>query len=103
MALNLDERERLIRDLGKKSMMMLRNHGVLTAGKDVPETFTYLYFLMKACEIQVKAQSCGPTRIPSEQAIQTTAEQSQSSGTAFKLTWPALLRLLDSKNPGYGV
>ena len=103
VALNLDERERLIRDLGDKSMMLLRNHGVLTAGKDVPETFTHLYFLMKACEIQVKTLSCGPTWMPSEQAIKTTAEQSQSLGAASKLTWPALLRLLDSKNPGYSV
>ncbi|MBW0148317.1 class II aldolase/adducin family protein [Marinobacter arenosus] len=103
VALNLDERERLIRDLGDKSMMLLRNHGVLTAGQTVPETFTYLYFLMKACEIQVKAQSCGPTWMPSEQAVQTTAEQSQNLGAAAKLTWPALLRLLDSKNPGYAV
>ena len=80
VALNLEERDRLIRDLGNRSMMILRNHGVLTAGKDVPETFTYLYFLMKACEIQVKAQSCGPTHLPSEQAIRTTAEQSQQLG-----------------------
>ncbi|MCK2148278.1 class II aldolase/adducin family protein [Marinobacter alexandrii] len=103
VALNLDERERLISDLGNKSMMLLRNHGVLTAGQTVPETFTYLYFLMKACEIQVKAQSCGPTWMPSEQAVRTTAEQSQNLGAAAKLTWPALLRLLDSKNPGYAV
>ena len=103
VALNLEERDRLIRDLGNRSMMILRNHGVLTAGKDVPETFTYLYFLMKACEIQVKAQSCGPTHLPSEQAIRTTAEQSQQLGMAAKLTWPALIRLLDSKNPGYAV
>ena len=103
VALNHDERERLIRDLGEKSMMLLRNHGVLTAGRDVPETFTYLYFLMKACEIQVKAQSCGPTWMPSEQAVQTTAQQSQDLGAAAKLTWPALMRLLDSKSPGYAV
>ena len=103
VALNLDERERLIRDLGNKSMMMLRNHGVLTVGKDVPETFTFLYFLMKSCEIQVKAQSCGPTHLPSQQAIQTTADQSQALGSASALTWPALVRRLDSKNPGYAV
>ncbi|MBI43620.1 class II aldolase/adducin family protein [uncultured Marinobacter sp.] len=103
VALNLDERERLIRDLGDKSMMLLRNHGVLTAGKDVPVTFTYLYFLMKACEIQVRALACGPTYLPSEQAIATTAEQSQQLGMASALTWPALVRLLNSKNPGYGV
>ncbi|WP_111493308.1 class II aldolase/adducin family protein [Marinobacter bohaiensis] len=103
VALNLDERERLIADIGNKSMLILRNHGILTAGHDVPETFTYLYFLMKACEIQVKAQACGPTFMPTDAAIETTREQSQSLGKAAKLTWPALLRLLDSKNPGYAV
>ncbi|SFL98092.1 class II aldolase/adducin family protein [Marinobacter zhejiangensis] len=103
VALNLDERERLIRDLGSKSMMMLRNHGVLTVGRTVPECFTYLYFLMKACEIQVRALACGPTYQPSPEAIQTTAEQSQSLGKAAALTWPAVLRLLDSRNPGYAV
>ncbi|TBW51871.1 class II aldolase/adducin family protein [Marinobacter halodurans] len=103
VALNLDERDRLINDIGDKSMLILRNHGILTAGHDVPETFTYLYFLMKACEIQVKAQACGPTFMPSDTAIETTREQSQSLGKAARLTWPALLRMLDSKNPGYAV
>lgn len=103
VALNLDERERLIRDLGDKSMMLLRNHGVLTAGRNVPETFTYLYFLMKACEIQVRTQSCGPVYEPSAEAIRTTAEQSRSLAQVSKLTWPALLRRLDRENPGYSV
>lgn len=103
VALNLDERERLINDLGDKSMMLLRNHGVLTVGENVAECFTYLYFLMKACEIQVKAQSCGPVWMPSEQAILETAKQSKSLGKSAKLTWPALLRLIDSKSPGYAV
>ncbi len=103
VALNLEERERLIHDLGNKSMMILRNHGVLTAGHDVPETFTYLYFLMKACEIQVRALGCGPTHTPSVESIRTTAEQSRSLGKSSALTWPALIRLLDSKAPGYAV
>ena len=103
VALNQDERERLIRDIGDKTMMILRNHGILTAGETVPETFTYLYFFMKAAEIQVKALGCGPTQMPSQEAIETTREQSQSLGKISALTWPALMRLLDSKNPGYAV
>lgn len=101
VALNLEERERLIRDIGDKNMLMLRNHGILTAGSSVPECFTYLYFLMKACEIQVKTPT--PYGLPSQEAIETTREQSQSLGKASALTWPALTRLLDSKNPGYAV
>src|SRR5690606_40525361 len=68
VALNLDERERLIRDLGSSSMMLLRNHGTLTLGRNVAEAFTYMYFLMKACEIQVRAQACGPVHMPPESA-----------------------------------
>ena len=101
VALNLDERERLIRDIGDKNMLMLRNHGVLTAGSSVPECFTYLYFLMKACEIQVRTPA--PYYLPSQASIETTRQQSQSLGKASALTWPALIRLLDSKNPGYAV
>jgi ribulose-5-phosphate 4-epimerase/fuculose-1-phosphate aldolase len=82
-------------------MLMLRNHGILTAGSSVPECFTYLYFLMKACEIQVKTPT--PYCLPSQEAIETTREQSQSLGKASALTWPALTRLLDSRNPGYAV
>lgn len=103
VALDLGERERLIRDLGTKQMMILRNHGVLTVGNSVAEAFTYLYFLMKACEIQVRAQSCGPTWLPSEAAIATTRQQSQDLGKAAKLTWPALLRLLESRGQVYAV
>ncbi|WP_339800860.1 class II aldolase/adducin family protein [uncultured Marinobacter sp.] len=101
VALNLDERERLINDIGNKNMLILRNHGILTAGASVPECFTYLYFLMKACEIQVRTAQ--PYCMPSEAALATTREQSESLGKAAALTWPALIRLLDSKNPGYAV
>ena len=103
VALNLDERERLIRDLGSSSMMLLRNHGTLTLGRNVAEAFTYMYFLMQACEIQVRAQACGPVHLPPAAAIETTRQQSQDLGRAAKLTWPALLRLLDSRYPGYAV
>lgn len=103
VALDLEERERLIRDLGDKHMMLLRNHGTLTVGRSVAEAFTYLYFLMKACEIQVRAQACGPTHQPSTMAIETTRQQSQDLGKAAKLTWPALLRLLDSRGHVYAI
>lgn len=101
VALNLDERERLTRDLQDKNMMILRNHGLLTVGTSVAEAFTYLYFLMKGCEIQVRALASGPTYQPSPEAIATTASQSQNLGMAQKLTWPALTRLLDKIDPSY--
>lgn len=101
VALNLDERERLVRDLGDKDMMLLRNHGTLSVGRSVAEAFTLHYFLMKACEIQVDTLSCGPTCMPSEQALATTHDQAETLGRAEKLTWPALRRMLDRKDPSY--
>ncbi|MCC4309636.1 class II aldolase/adducin family protein [Alcanivorax marinus] len=101
VALNLDERERLIRDLGDKNMMLLRNHGTLTVGRDVGEAFTYMYFLMKAAEIQVRTLAQGEPYLPSQQAIDTTSEQSKQLGMASKLTWPALLRKLERIGSDY--
>lgn len=101
VALNLEERERLIRDLGDKHIMLLRNHGTLTVGETVGEAFTYMYFLMKASEIQVRTLGQGEPFLPSRQALDTTAEQSQSLGKASMLTWPALLRKLDRIGSDY--
>lgn len=101
VALNLDERERLTRDLGDKNMMLLRNHGLLSVGTSVAEAFTYLYFLMKSCEIQVRTLAQGPAWLPSPEAIETTRQQSQNLGMARKLTWPALVRLMDKIDPSY--
>ncbi|KAF0801769.1 class II aldolase [Alcanivorax xiamenensis] len=101
VALNLDERERLVKDLGDKNLMLLRNHGTLSVGRDVGEAFTYMYFLMKGCEIQVRAMAQGETYQPSAEAIATTSDQSKSLGMASKLTWPALLRKLERAGSDY--
>lgn len=102
VALNLEERERLIADLGPTStMMLLRHHGTLTLGSSVAEAFTYMYFLMKGCEIQVRALAQQEVCYPSEEAIATTNEQSKQLGAASQLTWPALLRKLDRLGSNY--
>ncbi|MDN5861990.1 MAG: class II aldolase/adducin family protein [Salinisphaera sp.] len=101
VALDLDERERLVADLGSRNMMMLRNHGTLTVGTSVGEAFTYMYFLMKGCEIQVRAMAQGRTWQPSQAALDTTAEQSAFVGPMCELTWPALLRKLDRLGSDY--
>lgn len=101
VALNLEERERLVKDLGEKNLMLLRNHGTLSVGRDVGEAFTYMYFLMKAAEIQVRALGQGEPYLPSQAAIDTTAGQSKQLGMASKLTWPALLRKLERIGSDY--
>ena len=101
VALNLDERERLVNDLGDKNMMLLRNHGTLTVGKDVAEAFTYMYFLMKACQIQVRTLAMGNTHLPGQHALDTTADQAKSLGKGSKLAWPALIRKLERMGSDY--
>jgi len=102
VALDLGERERLVRDLGDKDIMILRNHGTLTVGKTVPEAFVLMYFLENACEKQVRAQAAGTVHYPSREAIETTKAQSEAGLTkAGPLVWPGLIRLLDSKDPSF--
>ena len=102
VALNHDERPRLVADLGDKTAMILRNHGTLVTGSTVAEAFTTMYFLERSCEMQVAAQAGGPLRIPQDHVQDVVEQQSQGlSVVADKLVWPGLLRRLDRQNPGY--
>jgi ribulose-5-phosphate 4-epimerase/fuculose-1-phosphate aldolase len=102
VALNHDERPRLVADLGDKTAMILRNHGTLVTGRSVAEAFTTMYFLERSCEMQVAAQAGGPLRIPHDDVQDVVEQQSQGlSVVADKLVWPGLLRRLDRQNPGY--
>lgn len=104
VALNPDEKARLVADLGSTHFMILRNHGLLTCGPNVADTFLFMYILQQACHIQILAQSGGGvlTRIPAPilAGIQAQSEQVlKHAGGA--LAWPGLLRKLDRENPGY--
>lgn len=101
VALDLDERERIVKDLGDKDVMILRNHGTLTIGKTVAEAFTLMYFLENACEKQIKAQAGGALHFPSAQALETTRQQSEMLPKVAPLVWPGLIRMLDAKDPSY--
>mmetsp|Transcript_33993 Transcript_33993/g.108008 ORF Transcript_33993/g.108008 Transcript_33993/m.108008 type:complete len:146 (-) Transcript_33993:7830-8267(-) len=104
VALNPEEKARLVADLGDTSFMILRNHGLLTCGESIADTFLYMFLLQRACEIQIKAQATGQDmiKIPDQilAGIQAQAKQvTRSAGGA--LAWPGILRKLDRVNPGY--
>lgn len=108
VALDLEERERLVADLGENTAMILRNHGLLTCGHSVAEAFTTMYMLEKACDLQLAAQAGGQLRLIPDQVCAHTARQfsadPDAGGDALtRLTWSALLRQLDRSNPGYDV
>ncbi len=103
IALNHDERPRLQKDLGDKKLMLLWNHGTLALGESVADTFLAMYFLERACEMQV-ASLAGDRKLhyPSEEVMKVTADQGAYGLTAVSgLAWPALLRKLDRDMPGY--
>jgi ribulose-5-phosphate 4-epimerase/fuculose-1-phosphate aldolase len=104
VAVNLEERARLVADLGDKNVMLLRNHGTLTLGGSVAEAFTTMYFLETACAIQVRALGMGrPLHPVSSEAIDRVAQMqmSRSAPVGPDLVWPALLRKLDRLDPGW--
>lgn len=97
IALDLDERERLVRDLGEHACMILRNHGLLAAGRTIAEAFVNIYFLERACQAQIKAQSGGAAlNFPPEPVRLRTAQQFQREGVLehCELAWQAARRLV---------
>lgn len=105
IALNLDERERLVRDLGSNSLMLLRNHGTLAVGGTAAEAWLNIFFLERACRQQVMALSGGRAGVlVAPEAAQAEVRAQAGGGGSQKvaeLAWPGLLRLLDRKLPGY--
>lgn len=103
-AIDLAERERLVRDLGSANAMVLRNHGLLAVGADIPQTFNTIYWLEMACRAQVDALACNTELIePPRPVVLKTAhlykpEVRRPHGV---LEWPAMLRYLDRRDSGF--
>ncbi|MCK1680512.1 class II aldolase/adducin family protein [Bradyrhizobium sp. 147] len=103
VALDLDERERLVRDLGGKDLMILKHHGLLTIGRTVSEAFLNMYLLEQSCRVQIAATQGGQKiALPSEKIAAHAAEQFQREGYNRSLRpWIALKRRLDRLSPDY--
>jgi ribulose-5-phosphate 4-epimerase/fuculose-1-phosphate aldolase len=104
VALNDDEKPRLVRDLGDRNFLMLRNHGLLTVADTIADAFLFMYVFEAACTIQVRAQSGGGPLMPVDPRIvagmQAQAKQ-VTRGAGGGLAWPGLLRKLDRLDPGF--
>lgn len=99
IAFDLEERERLVADLGAEKAMILRNHGLLATGRSISEAFNTIYFLERACQAQVAAQA-GSLAIhyPSQQVCERTEAQyngNDDSLAHYDMLWKAAIRLLD--------
>lgn len=104
IALNADEKPRLVRDLGDKSYLMLRNHGLLTVAATVPDAFLLMYNFETACMVQLRAQATGLELLPvpgKATEANTTYAKLALQGAMGALPWPGLLRKLDRIDPGF--
>ena len=105
IALNLDERARIIADLGSRCGLILRNHGLLTVGRSVAEAFSLMYYLNLACEVQVSALSTGAELVtPSPEVCERVGRQYDRMAFDdgdLQLEWAAHLRMLDALDPSY--
>ena len=104
VALNPEEKPRLVADLGSHSNLILRNHGLLTAAATIPDAFLMMYILETACQTQLLAQSTGAllTTID-ERILKGIAAQAEqvTKGLGGRLAWPGLLRKLDRRDPSF--
>ncbi len=105
-AINLDERERIVESLGEHDALIMRSHGLLTCGPNIPQAFNTLYQLEMSCRGQVDAMAARTElTMPGENVLAHTAHLYQP-GTRRPygvLEWPAMLRLLEAegKSSGY--
>jgi ribulose-5-phosphate 4-epimerase/fuculose-1-phosphate aldolase len=111
VAVDIDERARLVSDLGDKDVMILRNHGLLSVGSTVGEAFVNIARLEKACVTQLLTMSANSKmRTPAQSIIDHTFQQLRRAPTPDKngkfpphgtREWPAYLRMLDRRDPSY--
>jgi ribulose-5-phosphate 4-epimerase/fuculose-1-phosphate aldolase len=106
LAASLNEGERLASLLDGKSVMFLKNHGVITVGDTVAQAYRLLYKLEKACKTQVLAMSTGqPIHVLEEHVIDKVRTPSKddvySRAERERLYFEAMMRVLDRINPGY--
>lgn len=104
IAVDLGERESLVRDLGDAEVMILRNHGLIAVGASIPEAFNNIYRLELACKAQVMALGCNTEIVIPDQAVLERAYSQWSPNVTRRygvLEWPAMLRLLDRIDPSY--
>lgn len=108
IALDLSERERLVRDLGDKMVLVLRNHGMLTCGRSVGEAFKLMHNMERSCRAQLALQASGAEIVmPSHAVALHTASQYDRGYQKIEVEgqpdseWAAFKRMLDRTDPEY--
>lgn len=101
LGVDLGERERIARSLGDASCLFLRNHGLITVGRSVGEAFVLMVYFERACRVQLDILATGRPYRTVPKDIQLKAAAQYADYPPGEHEWPALVRLLDQKDPGY--
>lgn len=103
VVLETDEQARIVENLGENNAMVLRNHGLMVCGDSVADAFDGLYYLERACQAQIAAQSGGQELLiaPDAVAEKVAAQFDRHDRVSRAKQWPPFLRALDRLNPGY--
>lgn len=100
---DFDERQRILKHLGKNRALIMHNHGFTTVGKSAREAFVLMKYLMSAAEIQLRIEATGgeAIEIPSDICEKTAAQFETHDAGRGSADWPAYLRLMDRVDPSY--
>ena len=100
---DLDERERIVKDLGNHKVLILRNHGLLTAGVNVAEAFNLMYHLEKSCQTQMMVMaSNSPYSMAPPEICEKGAQQFHRGNRPLgQRDWPALMKLVEKNYPDF--
>jgi ribulose-5-phosphate 4-epimerase/fuculose-1-phosphate aldolase len=103
-SMRLDERGRLVKSLGDRDALVLRNHGLLTVGRTIPEAFLRFWRLNRACEIQLAAQAA-KLRVPSPEVCESSFAMGEEFLTdqapVGQLEFDSILRKIESRDASY--
>ena len=97
------EKVSLVRDLGDKQVMILRNHGLLSWGSNVAEAYLRLWTLQRACDVQVAAAQAGGEikRLSAEVIERMLGESGPGEARTCQDVFAAMVRLVDARDPSY--
>jgi len=102
ITVELDEKERLVRDIGDKRAVILRNHGLASWGESLPEAFMWLWTLQRACDVQIASSAAGPLQpIRPEVLAQAVRESGPGEPRLCEDVFAALVRRVDAIDPSY--
>jgi ribulose-5-phosphate 4-epimerase/fuculose-1-phosphate aldolase len=103
VTVDTDERGRIVRDLGDKDVMILRNHGLLSWGRTLAEAYLRLWTLQRACDVQVALGQAGGevNRLPAPVIERMLGESGPGESRTCEDVYAALVRMVDARDPSY--